>query len=436
MLEQHLVNLLVKLAVAASVASIFCRSEMFRRSLMREERTLSQRVQLALGCGAIFGAGVLTRILSKGGYKAVDLGMEGAFLAGILGGYVTGLLAGILISVPAMAHGEYLSMPLFAGLGVMGGLLRDSAPEPDDVWRLSPFFDLTIYRIIRTWQDKRRALYQLSFLGAIVLAETSRLAGLFLFGSKQLFVLWPEAPSWPVIAANYISTSIAIALPLQIWNSSRNERKLANQQRLLNEARLQALSNQINPHFLFNTLNTITSLVRVDPEQARTTILKLSRILRRVLRKSADTSPLREELAFIEDYLAIEIVRFGPKLRFIKEVDPETLDCPVPSMLLQPLIENSLRHGLSSKVDGGMIRVRSRLVDGKLLLLVEDDGVGMSEARLATLFEQGIGVSNVNERLKVLFGTQYRMWIDSKPGEGTRTEIEIPGGSPALAAAS
>jgi len=124
--------------------------------------------------------------------------------------------------------------------------------------------------------------------------------------------------------------------------------------------------------------------------------------------------------------MAIELVRFGEKLRFVKEIDPGTLDALVPSMMLQPIVENSIRHGLSSKVDGGMIRVRSRIVDGRLHLLVEDDGVGIPEPKLATLFEQGIGVSNVNERLKVLFGNGYRMWIDSKAGEGTRTGIEIP----------
>jgi two-component system LytT family sensor kinase len=124
--------------------------------------------------------------------------------------------------------------------------------------------------------------------------------------------------------------------------------------------------------------------------------------------------------------MTIEMVRFGEKLRFIKEIEPDALDRLVPSMLLQPIIENSIRHGLSSKVDGGMIRVRAWLADGKLQLVVEDDGIGIPENRLATLFEQGIGVSNVNERLKVLFGQDYRMWIDSKPGEGTRTGIEIP----------
>jgi two-component system LytT family sensor kinase len=95
-------------------------------------------------------------------------------------------------------------------------------------------------------------------------------------------------------------------------------------------------------------------------------------------------------------------------------------------MLLQPLVENSIKHGLSSKVDGGTIRVRSRIERGRLHLLVEDDGVGIPEPKLATLFDQGIGISNVNERLKVLFGNEYRMSIDSRAGAGTRTEIEIP----------
>jgi two-component system LytT family sensor kinase len=120
-------------------------------------------------------------------------------------------------------------------------------------------------------------------------------------------------------------------------------------------------------------------------------------------------------------------VRFGEKLRVVKDIDPATLDMLVPSMLLQPIVENSIRHGLASKVDGGTVRIRSRLmVAGKLQIQVEDDGVGIPESKLATLFEQGIGVSNVNERLKVLFGDDYKMWIDSHLGEGTSTGIELP----------
>ncbi len=119
-----------------------------------------------------------------------------------------------------------------------------------------------------------------------------------------------------------------------------------------------ALSSQINPHFLFNTLNSVASLIRQDPDQARQVVYKLSKILRRLLRKQDSMVSLREELSFIDDYLAIEMVRFGDKLHFVKDVGPNCLDMLVPSMLLQPLVENSIRHGLGSKVSGRTIRVR------------------------------------------------------------------------------
>jgi len=132
-------------------------------------------------------------------------------------------------------------------------------------------------------------------------------------------------------------------------------------------------------------------------------VVKLSKVLRRLLRKHENFSALRDELSFIEDYLAIEVVRFGAKLRFEKDVAEDTLDMLVPSMLLQPLVENSIKHGLSSKVEGGTIRIRTRRNGSRLCLSVEDDGVGIPENKLATLLDRGIGVSNVNERLKVLF---------------------------------
>jgi two-component system LytT family sensor kinase len=250
-----------------------------------------------------------------------------------------------------------------------------------------------------------------------------------LFPRKGVFSLqqkWPGEESAWLVAAVYATTLFATVLPIKIWNSNRNEKKLEQQQLRLNEARLAALSSQINPHFLFNTLNSVASLIRINPGQARQVVYKLSKILRRLLRQQDNLTPLGEELSFIEDYLAIEMVRFGDKLRFVKDVDPATLDMLVPSMLLQPLVENSIRHGLSSKVDGGTVRVRSRLTGGRLQVVVEDDGVGIPEAKLATMFEQGIGVNNVNERLKVLFGDDYKMWVDSRPGEGTSTGIEIP----------
>jgi two-component system LytT family sensor kinase len=125
------------------------------------------------------------------------------------------------------------------------------------------------------------------------------------------------------------------------------------------------------------------------------------------------------------------VARFGDKLRFSKEIEDGALDRPVPTMILQPLIENSIKHGLANKIEGGAILLTGsvRESDGapRLFLSIEDDGVGMDETRLATLLEQaGIGVSNVNERLQVLFGSGYRLDVSSRPGAGTRTEIEFP----------
>ncbi len=433
MVEQHLVVLLVKLAVAASLASIMVRFGGFKRVLMREERTLDQRLKLALGFAVMFGAGVGIRVVTRNSYQAVDLGLEASMIAGLVGGYVSGLASGILISIPAMASAEFLSMPLFAGVGVLGGLMRDCAPEPDEIWRFSPVFDLNLFRLFRKGHDHRRTAFRLFLLLAIVFAEFLRWSFGEIFGGKAIFSLHPGEPgTHPLLhVAVYVTTLFAVTLPLKIWKDARNETKLETQARLLTEARLQALTSQINPHFLFNTLNSVSSLIRVNPDQARAVVYKLSNILRKLLRKGESFSPLRDELAFIDDYLAIEMIRFGDKLRFEKQVEAATLDRLVPSMLLQPLVENSLKHGLSGKIEGGTLRVGSRLVDGRLYLTVADDGVGIAEARLATLLEQGIGVSNVNERLKVLFGNDYRMTIDSRPGEGTRTEIELPELSPA-----
>jgi two-component system, LytTR family, sensor kinase len=422
---QHLLTLLLRVAVAASLASILSRFGAFQLMLMREDRTLVQRVRLALMFSVMYGGSVLFRVLNQVKYDAVDLGLEGSLLAGMVGGYVTGLLSGILISIPAVANGEPTTMLLFAGVGVLGGLLRDLAPEKEDVWRFSPIFSLNPMRL-RQRPYQLRLLFQLGCLVSIIFSGMLRVEMKSLPLKDGIFLapIWNET-HWAMVAA-YASMIFAVMIPLKIWNNTRNEKKLEAQQLRLNEARLAALTSQINPHFLFNTLNSVSSLIRTNPEQARSVVYRLSSILRRLLRKTDNLTPLREELAFIDNYMTIEMVRFGEKLRFIKEIEPQTLDRLVPSMLLQPLIENSIRHGLATKVDGGMIRVRSYLADGRLHLVVEDDGVGIPEARLATLFEQGIGVSNVNERMKVLYGPDYRMWIDSKPGEGTRTGIEIP----------
>jgi two-component system LytT family sensor kinase len=426
--EAYLVTLLVKLGVVASLASILTRFFGAKRTLLREERTLSQRLRFVLWFALIFGAGVVTRVVTTS-YLAVDLGLEASFLAGILGGYFTGLLAGALISIPAMFNHELLSMPLLAAVGVMGGLLRDCAPDTEDIWSFSPLFDLQLPgRRSREPGQRRRTVFHVFFLAAILFAEFLRQFLGSLFGPSRIFYL---EPAWPAnhalaLGAVYTTTLFSVVLPLKIWNSARHESKLQEQQRLLMQARLDALTSQINPHFLFNTLNSVSSLIRTNPQQARVTVYQLSNILRRLLRKHDTFSSLREELSFIDDYLSIEVVRFGDKLRFRKEIEPAALDMQLPSMLLQPLIENCIKHGLASKIEGGSITLRASRAEGRLRLVIEDDGIGIPEGEMANLLDRGVGVSNVNERLKVLFGSGHSMRIDSKPGRGTRVEIDVP----------
>jgi two-component system LytT family sensor kinase len=445
-LEGYL-TLLVKLAAMAAIASIVARSTTFQSILMRETRSLSQRAVLALWLGLVFAVSVAVRIAGpQSAYQAADLGLEGSLIAGLLGGYVTGLLSGILISLPTFFHHEYLTLPLLASVGVLGGLLRDLAPTPEEVWRFSPYPDVNIYRFFKEKRDHWRTGFQLIFFAAVLCAEALRqgLGDLFRRNGTSgtlVFCLKPTSAIEPghslAIAAIYATTLFAVAIPLKIWNNTRNEKKLEEQSRLLVEARLAALTSQINPHFLFNTLNSVSSLIRTNPNQARVMVVKLSKVLRRLLRKHENFSPLRDELNFIEDYLSIEVIRFGDKLRYETDVAADTLDMLVPSMVLQPLVENSIKHGLSSKVEGGTIRIRTHRTETRLHLLVEDDGVGISEEKLGTLLEHGgIGVSNVNERLKVLFGADYRMWIESQPGSGTRVQIEVPELETDLAAVS
>jgi two-component system, LytTR family, sensor kinase len=422
-----LVAVLVKLAVMASIASILARSSRFKSILLQENRSMLQRLELSLWLSIFFAASVAARILGKTAYQGADLGLEGSLIAGILGGYVTGLLSGVLISLPAFffANG-YATMPLLAGIGVLGGLLRDIAPGPEEIWRFTPLFDLGIFRFFKS-RNPRITGFHLLFSAAILFAEFIR-QNLGQTFSTQVFYIRQDpsnSSSWVTVAL-YAATLFAVTIPLKIWNNTRNERKLEEQGRLLMEARLAALTSQINPHFLFNTLNSVSSLIRTDPNQARIMVMRLSKVLRRLLRKHENFTTLRDELSFIDDYLSIEVVRFGEKLRFEKDVAEDTLDMLVPSMLLQPLVENSIKHGLSSKVEGGAIRIHARRAGAKLYVLVEDDGVGIPESKLATLLDSGIGVTNVNERLKVLFGSQYRMWVESQPGQGTQIHIEVP----------
>jgi len=423
-----LIHLVLKLGVAAAVSSSLVRSKEFKSLLFREERNFRQKIYLVLCIALPITIGVWIRF-SVPSFLAGDLSFETALLLGVIGGRWAGVLGGMLVALPALLHGEWAALPFGALCGFVAGQLRTMAVDKDDIWSFSPFIDLSIYRLIRRNLPTPRLFdWQIMFFTTIVLLRfvQTELARYF---PRSIFSIESPDNFW-VWGAIYAASVIAIGIELKIFNSVRIQIKLEEQERLLLHARMEALQNQINPHFLFNTLNSISSLVRFDPEKAREVISKLATILRRLLNSADSFVPLREEVEFIDNYLDIEVVRFGhDKLRVIKELAPASLDVMVPSMLLQPLVENSIKHGLSSKVEGGSIYLRSRLSGSGLVIEVEDDGIGMEAAQVvefAGARGAGIGMANVSERLQVLYGDTARMTIDSDIGKGTLVRIRLP----------
>jgi two-component system LytT family sensor kinase len=418
-----LVTLLIKLAVTALLAGFIARFGGFRRLLLIEQRTPRQKLLLAAFLGVPFMLGVLARLLAR--YQGADLNLEVTVVAGLLGGTIVGLVVGMMVSLPAVLMGhEILAAPMAVLYAVVAGSARWVCPNKEEVWKFSPFIDLSLYRSIKQ-RFKHPALdWQVLFSLICLVLEITRMTIGHLAHGK---LFYPDNPHpWSKVLIVF-TTLIAVGLPVRIWNNTRIERKLEEQEKVLMQARVDALISQINPHFLFNTLNTVSSLIRFDPDTARTVLLKLSNILRRRLKAPVHFLSLKQELDFIDDFLDIEVVRFGhDKLQIRKEIDPETLEAVVPSMVLQPLVENAVRHGIGPKIEGGTITLRSWRNNGRLAIEVKDDGVGIPAEKRHEIFESGIGISNVRERLKVLFGQEFSFQVDSQPGKGTSICFEIP----------
>jgi len=419
-----LITLLVKLGVAAAVASAVGRSKEFKRLLFREDRTLPQTLGFISFMAVPIGLGIIVRQNVRN-FLAADIAFESVIIMGVMGGPLAGGLYGALVGLPALFNQEYAALPFYVAVGMLCGMLRNLATDHEEIWSFSPFLDVSVYRWIRRNIRRPRLDWQTSFFLVIIALTFAQMQlGRALPG--RLFYLEIPTQQWLVLLASFATTIAVVAIPLKIWNLTRIEMKLEEQERLLLTARMEALQSQINPHFLFNTLNSIQSLVRVDPDTARLLIVKLANILRRILSRNEAFVQLREEIEFIDDYLDIEVVRFGrDKLRVHKELDPASLDVVVPAMILQPIVENAIKHGLAPKVDGGSITLRSSLRGEHILIEVEDDGVGVTPD--APTAQSGIGMANVAERLTVLYGDAAKLSIGERGGAGgTRVSLDFP----------
>jgi two-component system LytT family sensor kinase len=427
-----LITLLVQLGIAASYAGAWARSNTFKRLLLRPRRSTRQTIALLAMMCLPLAPGVWMRIRVPNFYAA-DISFEATILMALLLGAGPAALGGIVFALPAIWHGQYWALPVNLAVAAIIGLYGQFT-DREDVWSFSPMIDLSLYRWVT--RNLRRPQFDRQIILLVLITAMQFVVSLISrINPRRYFALY--SPSWLIELAICACAPVIVGIPLKIWNAIRTERKLEEQGRLLMEARLDALQRQINPHFLFNTLNSIASLVRSQPELAREMIVKLANILRVLLKTRDAFVPFEEELAFTDDYLDIEVVRFGEKLRVAKEIAEETLPIVVPSMLLQPLIENSIKHGLEPRISGGTVTLRSRILsDGRLLIEVEDDGIGMeAEATAGVLSEagwtgsaggNGIGMRNVRERMAVLYGNQAEVEIVSRPGRGTKITLIMP----------
>jgi len=417
--DQYVLFLLfLRLGIMASIAGVLVTSNYFKRLIFIQTRTRREDWWFALIFGAIITAGTAVRVMV--GYDGVDISMSGVFLIGLLCGTAPGVMAGLLVSVPAVLGGEWLTPFYLAACAAAGGAIGMKPERSEEIWGFTPFFYRGLSRSLRVFRKKRRFDAIAMVFVAVLALDVSRTIVAGYAGKRVLFAFTPDNYWMNVLV--WFSTLACVGIPLKIWNNTRVEMLLEEQRAVAAQAKFDALRRQINPHFFFNTLNAATSCIWSEPDKTRWILVKLAGILRKLLHGTGDFIPLSSELEFIDDYLSLEQARFGDeRIRVEKDIDPRALDVPIPSMLLQPLVENAVRHGISGRVDGGTIRVEAESDGERVLIVVRDDGEGFSgEAG------EGIGLRNVRERLSVAYGLQQSMTIESVPGKGTEIRIELP----------
>lgn len=258
-------------------------------------------------------------------------------------------------------------------------------------------------------------------------AVTAYVAELLAFGIRPLD--WAD---WLLTLTQAIFTLFlwcSLYFSIKQWQQSAREReRLLRAESEVRDARLNALRYQLNPHFLFNSLNAVSTLVLDGNAPAATRMLaQIGDFLRTILDRDAMLeTPLSQEIAFTEQYLAIEQTRLGGRLRIDVNVSPETLDALVPSMLLQPLVENAVRHGVAPLVEGGTIRIQSKPHGGQLQISIQNSATSRARAETVDKAAHGIGLTNTEQRLKALYGTDYKFELQYQSAGGCLVLVELP----------
>jgi hypothetical protein len=317
----------------------------------------------------------------------------------------------LIISLQIAAGAKYDSARMFAGwpLYIGGGILCGHAIR----WYLKRANWLTL-----PMRGIAARLAAGAFLGSVVLGTVTLASIATATGSLQLSV--------PVLAGCYFNAFfimfgwVILYAGAGLYRAAERSRVEAMQTRLeAKQAQLAALEQQVNPHFLFNSLNSVRALISEDPRRATEMVTQLADLLRYSLRSDRrETVTLAEELAIVRNYLAIEKTRFEDRLQLEIEVEERSLQERIPPMLLQTLVENAIKHGIAQRTAGGLVRLEARLVDGHLLVDVANGGVLRGG-------EGGVGLRNARERLRLLFGDRATLTLASAGEDRVLARLEL-----------
>lgn len=340
-------------------------------------------------------------------------------------------------------YGIWLGIALFVGAQNM--LVRVSRGSPIDLqwdvfhefvyWSVWALFAQIVIRMVQRWPFDR-GMARRSFvphLAAMLLIAPLQITTSYAthLAIIDLVGVLPAgtAGSWfaakgPGIVWGSFTGSLYYWVIVGVYQAVLYRRVATRLTDELARAQLDALRTQLQPHFLFNALNSATVLTTADPARASRVLLKLSELLRFTLDRAAPHEvSLRQELAQLEPYLEIQQIRFGARLAIAREVDPATLDALVPTLVLQPLVENAVRHGIEPNPAGGKVTIRSRATNGTLCLEVRDTGAGPPSGHNGP---EGIGLANTRARLTRLYGASHQFALAPIPTGGAAVQIHIP----------
>lgn len=394
---------LIKLAIVMIVAAMLANFQYFSIMLFMPFKNLGTRYKIAFIFGASLVVGIILRFQAN--YHAMDITVPGLFICGLISGFLPVITVSALLSLILLFFSpEYFTVLLYFLSALMGTL----------------FYRTNLFEYKKNFYRLTLAMLPV-VVASVVLYRYAP--------SGSIFVLTNETIQVDILAI--VANLLSVFLVLFVFRYHKTKIELVDNSYNLNKARLAILSSKINPHFLFNTLNTIASAIRINPEIAREIVFRLSEILRYALNTENEFKPLKDEIDFIENYLLIERLRFGEE-RLLVEINIENnaKEILVPSMLIQPIVENSIKHGVKDLTDRrGVVKIKAvHYKEGNepfLLIEVLDNGKGI-ETDEEALFSKGIGLPNVRDRLKLLYGDSARFIFSSVVDDQTSVSIIIP----------